>query len=244
MPSRTLKGTWVTTPRISLLLIGLVGCEARLLDAEWSGGTFLEITGPVDRSVAGGSGELRAAIAWAWIAGGEVGASVEDVPFEPRVYQYDVTIEHPPSPDAAAVTVEAPGVFAAKPSLGLLLGTALLYTSPDGSSLELADGPQPVLDALIAPGARADGLRIPDGGTILASWSDHRLGAAVGLGSASRFDEIVGWSDAPPLCGVDAMAAGLTLYRRASDDCERWVPVATAGERTEFQGVPLVPLEP
>jgi len=224
------------TRALSVWMLALIGCGAPLLDSSWEGGTYLTVSGPVDPDVPLQGGELRAAIAWVWMADGELGSVVVDAPFEPRVYQYSVEIDRPPDRSGSPVPIP----IDLPPSARVLLGTAVLYETASGGELELQADPSDLLDALLSPGFPGGVVR-GTGATVVAAWPEHRLGVLATDSGAQRLLEVPEWSSTGPLVQISELSVGLTLYRSSTSE-GGWEPVAPAGQRTEFQSVGMGPV--
>lgn len=204
-------------------------------------GVYFEISGPVEPSVPIGGERTRAAVAWAWLADGELGGVVTEAPFEPRVYQYALDVERPPDPtDATSVGPSDLGA----PGLVLLFGLPVLYEPPDDQPARLQVDPVELL--AWAAGDRPDlagVVEAVDPGVVVAGATDEHLLVLMSTDDgATRLATAPQWVPGSGLCRLDAVLAGLTLYRSTGDGCSGWDPLAPAGTRTAFQGVPMRPL--
>ncbi|TNE89844.1 MAG: hypothetical protein EP330_10095 [Deltaproteobacteria bacterium] len=216
------------TAAIALLL--LPAC-ATPLSADFAGPPYLTLAGAVELAGPPGDAAVTGAVAWAWTEGSQMHTAVVEVPFEPEVYFYRLTVPGPPDVPPAA-TGDAPPGLAEEPlliGLPLLLQTEVeVVADPSGMARWLAGERVPAADWLD-----------PGEGRVLA-WADEHLLIGMATGGADHLGETPG-IDLSALCGVADVAAGLTLYQRAADvDCpDVWEALSAPGERTDFQGVDM-----
>lgn len=231
-PSR--PGSGMASRALALLASLGLGCSAPLiLDDPSALGPYLVLSGPLDPTLELDPDTTRAAVAWAYVVDGSVGGAVVEVPLEPRLLEYAVSIDGPPEAEVGdGVTPDA----LALEGVSILVGVPLLYGDPDDRGppevapellLDVAlDGPEALVGAPWSPAP-------------LAVVVDHLL---VGLeAGGADLSSLPAWASGGPGCRLDAVVHGLTLYRDDGGGCGSWRPLAEAGERTEFQGVAMAP---
>ena len=217
----------------------MVGCTGAVLGRGEDLGAYVVISGPVDPAVAIGGGRTGARIAWAWLAGGELSSLVTEVPFEPRVYSYALSVEVPPDPDEATVALASDQ---GEPGLTLLFGVPLLV-EPDGRGAPVvAVDPERLLEWVSGASPTLAEAFTTSGGAVAAVTPDHLLVLVSAQSGSGRLATAPEWQPEAELCRVDAALAGLTLYRSVGVGCSGWDPLAPAGRRTEFQGVAMGPV--
>ncbi|MCA9491766.1 MAG: hypothetical protein KC621_17665, partial [Myxococcales bacterium] len=120
-----------------------------------------------------------------------------------------------------------------------------ILAEPDGDGeIELSVDAGGLVDWVA--GARPDpaGLVTVGGGTLAAGTTEHVLvllsADDPGVG---RLATAPTWEPGTELCRLDGVVTGLTLYRSAGLGCFGWEPLAPAGSRTEFQGIPMGPAQ-
>lgn len=217
--------------RFGLLLV-LTAC-ATPLSSDFSGVPFFTLAGPVELTDGTSDGVTYAAIAWGWTDGASLATVGSQVPFDPQVFNYELTVPGPPSLTATSsgTALDEIGDHA------MLFGVPLLLTA-----IAPVD---PVIDpnGLAAwirgtPTAVPDWIDVPDGRVL--AWTDEHL-----LVALSTTEGLSRLGDDPTLdvdaaCTLVEAEPGLTLYQRPrADDCTPWTPLAPAGERTSFQGVTM-----
>jgi hypothetical protein len=223
-----------------LLLGSLAACGEPLVDGDDPLGPFFVISGPLDADLVLDTPATRAAVAWAFVVDGTLGGVVEEAPLEPRFLAYALTVEAPPDPADATVTLPAPPALDV-PGVSVLIGLPLLYASDSDEPVALALDPGGLVDWATGDAGSVRDLVAGDGATVLATTGDHLvlgLGAEPGI---ERLSEVPSWDAGGDACRLDAMVAGLTLYLDEGVGCGGWRALAEAGERTEFQGVPMGP---
>ncbi len=202
-----------------LLTTSLLGCDGDLRSPDWEGDVFLTISGPVEPGLPDAPGALEAVLAWAWVLDGQLGATVEPVRFEPRVYRYSLDVVRPPDPAEGAAMPAPEGVES-----DALLGAAVLYARADPDAGLPSPDPFLLWTSLLDGRIDRDALSAPAGITLLGTWTEHRLGLA---------------KEGPVPAIMSDVPHDLVLLR--NDPSGPWAVVAGAGERDELQGVPLGP---
>lgn len=220
----------------SLLLIalGVAACTDGVFSRGDDLGPFLRLSGSVDPDAPISGERTRGAVAWVWLREGELGSVVTEVPFEPLVYRYALTLSLPPDPGTGALLPEEE---LSLPGVTLLFGLPLLIEPAAGAFPDVALKPRALLDWVrgASPSLRE---ALPDE-TVAAATAGHLLMLLHAEDGAERLTEADAWEQGHPLCQVDQAVEGLTLYRVSEGKCGGWEPLAEPGERTEFQGVPM-----
>lgn len=209
----------------------LASACASPLPADFDGPPYLTLQGAVELSGPAGEDPVFAAVAWAWTQDGTMHSVVHEVPFEPEVYFYRLTVPGPPAEEA---TRDGPapadlGDEAVLIGLPLLLqATGVPTADPEGFARWLSGERVPPDEWLDVPGGR------------VLAWADDHLLLGMATGGAARLGESPG-VDLGTLCGVEDVLAGLTLYQRAGEpQCpDSWEALAPPGARTDFQGVTM-----
>jgi len=227
----------VRSPVLALAL--LVSCQGTPRGPDDDGGPYLRVVGPVDPDVAATGEHTRAAIAWAWVVDGQIGGAVQRVPFEPRVNAYALDVGSPPE---ARLQGDAPEGLRDLPAL--LWGLPILVEATDDGPLLASVDPLGLVAWAAGRGPR-DGLITvhPPGAAEVIAYTPGYLLAAMEATSADRLASDPAWPPEGTWCAFDPIVAGLTLYEEDPnpDPCGRWRPLARPGDRTEFQGVSMVP---
>jgi len=219
------------------------GCSPEpLADATYEGEEFFWLSGPVVLDDPPPLAPAAAAVAWVWQEAEQAVGLVQIVPLESRILGYGIEVNRPPGAaefdDNTWVPVD---------SVPLPAGVSLLYGLPLLLTREPSEG-----DALVVDPAEM---------ARWVAWDQFDAGAIVRMDGAGG-DPLVGvtrghllvlmasdaavrqLSEFPSFdndggCVIGSVIPGLTLYRRDTEDCARWEPLAQAGERTEFQGIPM-----
>ena len=108
----------------------------------------------------------------------------------------------------------------------------------DAEALEIRVEAAHLLDWVRGAQPSLRGALLPEG-QVAAVTAEHLLILLHDRGGAERLTEVNGWEPGQALCRLDQAVEGLTLYRQVGSKCGGWEPLAEAGERTEFQGVPM-----
>lgn len=239
----------VCIPRIALLILPLlVGCGGELVRVGSDDLVFFRISGVVEARPDALGAEPGGAVAWIWEESGRSHGFVQRVGLEPRVFRYILDVPRPPT-QADLPTPDAPGApFVGVPGISVVVGLPILYApaidDDDSTGLEVDASVVgdwlrgTLLDAtiLVRPTAQSDAR-------LLSATIDHLL---IGSTATPSVDQLAQHPDfgATLSCGLDQVIAGLTLYRRPLLPCAPWEALATAGERTEFQGVAMYDPKP
>lgn len=214
-----------------------VACQGAPRGPDDDGGPFVRIVGPVSPEVEATGERTRGAIAWAWVVDGQVGGAVQWVPFEPRVLAYALDVGVPPP---AVVDGPAPDGLTGLPAL--LWGVPILVEPSSDAPLVASVDPVGLIEWAAGHRGREGlvALHPPDGGQVVATTPDYLLAAMEATGD-TRLSADPAWVQAGPWCAFDQVVAGLTLYDAEPSACGSWNPLASPGERTEFQGVAMEP---
>jgi len=122
-----------------------------------------------------------------------------------------------------------------------LCGLPILSEPVADGPIELAVSPDRLLDRVPDPSAPLANIVAPvdiSQGTVVAALPEHMVLALAAPPGVERLSSAPDWGSRRP-CQLDRVVKGLTLYRRGEDACGSWLPLATPGERTEFQGVAM-----
>ncbi|MBX2798008.1 MAG: hypothetical protein KTR31_10075 [Myxococcales bacterium] len=194
------------------------------------GPTFLRLRGAVDPELQIEGGDAEAAVVWVTAVQGELCVETSVPPFVPQLLTYELEVLGPPAL-AADLCVPRPPDF--DPSTPVAFGVVLLVDPDPGASWDVGADPGRLLGWFAdAQPSLTDTVSVTNGKLVAAA---ERFALMVD-GSTGR----AAFSDA--YCRFDELVSGLTLYRDRSLDCGGWQPAASAGRRTEFQGVDLVAL--
>jgi len=213
-----------------------VGCQGSTGEGDEG---FLRLVGPVEPGVEATGERTRAFVAWAWVVDGQLGGTVQEVPFEPRVYAYALDVPGPPEPKGSQG--RAPDGLRDLPALSWGL-PILIEPKHDGPITATVDA-RALLEWAVGIGPRDDLLMVHpvDGGQVAAFTSDYLLVAMETGTGLSQLGAADAWDPAGAWCPFDRVVSGLTLYDTTSSECGGWRPLASPGERTEFQGVSMTP---
>jgi hypothetical protein len=222
----------VFTTVVTLLL---TACSGQPVDDAWEGGPFFVMSGPLDPDAKLSGDRTASAVAWVWTDGERARGRVDEAEFEPRLYQYALTVEHPPETGRSGSSAPAPAALAAL-DRPLLFGLAFLY-EPTGGKVVLKVDPAVLLTWALDPTYPATDAVRAEGADVAALTSGHLLVAMSSPASVERLASTPTWDGQP--CQVSEVLRGLTLYRRDEDRCGTWVALALPGERTEFQGITM-----
>lgn len=206
------------------MIAWLLGCAPAPGDAD-----FLRLRGSVSADVAIDGDDTEAIVAWVTAVDGELCVEIDLPRFVPSLFAYEVEIDGPPALDGSPCVpwpadLDPPGPAA--------FGVLALVDPEPRAGWEVSADPTTLLGWFAGSGAPLTEVVRASGGRI----------AAV----ASRFALAVDGADPPgpfgaSYCRFDGLIAGLTLYEDQGTACDGWSPVAPAGERTEYQGIDLVP---
>lgn len=210
--------------RTRAVLLGLsMACGPVPLDRESPFGPYLTISGPVDPGVSV-TAEARGFAVWVTSVDGVLRSQVQEVSVEPRPSGVAFILWGPP--DAALgstfeLTATPPGPTA--------WGRLVLTEQTGAASVEL----------VVNGAALLEGATVGSGERVVEVRNGAYRGRAeilLGVGGAPPPT----WPGSMPWCRFSAFERGLVAYREVGDDCGGWEPVASAGERTEIQGVPVI----
>ena len=205
-----------------MILLLPLGCAPSLGDT-----SFLRLRGAVSSDIHLDGDDAEIALVWATAVAGELCVEVDPLPFTPGLFSYEVEIEGPPTLDGSPCVPQPIDLQIQAP-----IGWGILtLIDPDVSSMaEVSADPGALLEWFAGdPGVISDVIRVQQG----------RLAAAT-----TAFALMVDAGGGPPggaYCRFDQLIEGLTLYQDRGLSCGGWVPAAPAGDRTEFQGIDLVP---
>lgn len=185
---------------------------------------FLAVGGEVGPDVVLEGDDAVLQLVWLTSVGGETCVEIDSLDIVPSLLTYRVEIAGPPTLDGDICVPLSIGE-------GALGVGALVLVDPDPkATAELTADPSSLLGwfAGTEDGSIATVVQVGNG----------RI-AAVATGMALIVTDGALAVD-EEYCRFDAAVSGLTLYDDRGTTCGGWVPLAEAGERTEFQGIDLV----